>query len=162
MAKPGSDKARELTQMARQAHDLSDVKIPESVVEEMVKAEELKRAMRCAGCGRRIGVGFKFTRVEVDVHPQTREPISYAIQIGACNGDAPEGEDPCDFAGEARKGATAVELVEYVWLDAGERPVSIHEPSIADLERAAAREHPDHPDNQAAADTPEAEPAAAG
>lgn len=162
MAKPGSNEARELTSMARQAHDLSDVTIPDRVVAELVKAEELKRGMRCAGCGRRIGVGFKFTRVEVDAHPQTREPISYAIQVGACNGDAPEGEPACDFAGEARKGATAVELVEYVWLDTGERPVSSDEPSIANLARAAAREHPDHPDNRAPADEEVPEPAPAG
>lgn len=117
MAKPGSDAARDLSRMARQAHDLGDRKIPEEVAEALCAAEEVRTGMRCAGCGERIGVGFRFTRVEALIHPKTHEPMAASMIVGACNGAA-----GCDFADEARSGASAAEMVEYLWLDGLGRP----------------------------------------
>lgn len=134
MAKPGSREAAELSRMARQAHDLADQKIPEHIAEKLCAAQELKESMRCAGCGERIGVGFRFTRIEAFVHPKTNEPMAATMHVGACDGAA-----GCDFAREASKGSTAMEVVEYVWMDGLGQPPQ----PPADGEAAEAVDDPD-------------------
>lgn len=78
---------------------------------------EVRQGMRCAGCGRRIGVGFRFVKLEVVSTPQG---IGVGqLLLGACNGS-----EGCDFAELARQQASMMELVEFVWLDGGDAPVA--------------------------------------
>jgi hypothetical protein len=68
--------------------------------------EQLEHALgaRCNGCGKRIGLGFKF----VSVDPRHQTPVA---EVYACT------REDCGFAELARDGATFMEMLEFVWLD---------------------------------------------
>lgn len=115
MAKPGSDAARELAGMARRAADLGGGDVPEALVPQLAVKAEGQLGMRCSGCGERIGVGLKFTRI--DYVMSEGKPTVDVSYLAACNG-----ADGCNFANEARAGADVMEMIEFVWLH-GDPPV---------------------------------------
>lgn len=150
MAKPGSDAARELKelgQMSRLAHDLGQGKLPEAYADKMQEQAEGRLGMRCSGCGERIVIGFKFTRIE-PVNDEGQPTVDVST-LAACDGRHPicshcgrsradyaaakdageevplacphcEKEVPpkqCDFALRAKDGSTCMEPVEFAWLD---------------------------------------------
>jgi hypothetical protein len=102
-----------LAAMSRIAKDLGVV--PEQVEATLIEQAEGKLGMRCTGCQQRIGVGFKFTRIDVTLHEG--RPTVDVQYLSACNG-----ADGCDFAQKARSGADVIEMVEFVWLH-GDAPV---------------------------------------
>lgn len=114
MAKPGSKGARSIAQTGV---DLSKLKAlsPEVEAQALVEAET-KLGMRCTGCGQRIGMGFKFSALEA-IPGENGKPEVVRMSMSAC-----EGIEGCDFAEQARKGATCVEMVEFVWLDSDGEP----------------------------------------
>lgn len=129
MAKPGQQAAAEMARLAamsRQAADLASGEAPAELREKLIPQIEGQLGLRCQGCGERIGVGFKFTRVGLSI--EDGKPVADVTYLAACNGDA-----GCDFAARAREAATVVEMVEFVWLDE-------EEPSPADALRERAAE----------------------
>jgi hypothetical protein len=134
MARPGdrAGASRDVMRgMAQKAHDLQ-APVPEAMQEKVRVGAEKQLGMRCGGCGRRIGVGLQFTRIDV-VRGQGGVPQADVMKLSACNG-----ADGCDFAEEARKGADVIEMIEYVWLN-GEEPVGTGslEGDVEAAERAA-------------------------
>lgn len=137
MAKPGSDRARSIAQTGV---DLSKLKpLSEEAQAQALVEAEMKLHMRCAGCQQRIGVGFRFVALEAVPGPNGK-PEVVKMTMGACSGIA-----GCDFASKARKGATAVEMVEFVWLDADGEPAEEepgrHEHGIDPAEPGHANGH---------------------
>jgi hypothetical protein len=116
----------QLAAMSRQAADLGG--FPPAVEEKLRRQAEGKLGMRCAGCGKRIGVGLQFTRIDI-VAGEDGTPTVDVARLAACNG-----ADGCDFAERARAGADAIEMVEFVWLH-GDEPVGRGQ--LADDVRAA-------------------------
>lgn len=112
---PGPEQLAKLAAMSRQAADLGGP-VPASIEEEGRRQAELRLGMRCAGCGERIGVGLKFTRVDV-VMSEGKPAIDVQV-LAACNG-----ANGCDYATKAQEGADVMEMVEFVWLHGG-APVS--------------------------------------
>lgn len=110
MAKPGSPEARKLAAMARSAADLGGGELSGDVAARLLEQAEGQLGMRCGGCNRRITVGFQFTRIAAIV--EGGKPTMDVVKLSACNGD-----EGCDFAMQAREGATVMEMVEFVWLD---------------------------------------------
>lgn len=102
MAKPGSAAARQIT---GKGLDLSGAAMSDEKAAELQERLELRMGMRCRGCLRRIGIGIKFRSVDV------RDAERPVISMAACN------RVDCDFAEQAREGATCMEMVEFVWLD---------------------------------------------
>lgn len=66
---------------------------------------EMAMGMRCHGCGRRVLIGAQFVQIDVT------DPERPAVHRTACT------RDDCDFAEQARDGATAMKMIEYAWLD---------------------------------------------
>jgi hypothetical protein len=136
MAKPGQgarDEMARLAAMSREAADLSSGPAPPELVERLRPQIEGQLGMRCAGCGERIGVGFKFTQVGVSI--VEGKPTADVAYLSACNGDS-----GCNFAAEAREHATAVEMVEFVWLDEeGQSEGSLREPPVPERSIREAR-----------------------
>lgn len=121
MAKPGQQAKKEMARLAamsRNAADLGGGSIPEALRAKVLGQAEQQLGMRCAGCGERITVGFKFT--QIDVVLVEGKPVIDAAVLSACNGAG-----GCDFANKARADATCMEMIEFVWLDAppAEEPV---------------------------------------
>lgn len=111
----GPDMAR-LAAMSRRALDLGAMRGLPPELDEKVRAQaEQQLGMRCAGCGERIGVGFKFTRIDI-VLVEDKPTVDVAY-LSACNG-----AQGCDFAERAKDGADAMELIEFAWLS-GAPPV---------------------------------------
>lgn len=103
MAKPGSNGARRIAQSG--AADLSRAGMSEEQAARASEMAELALGMRCKGCGRRIGLGFRFTSID----PRSEHPV---IQLSAC------ARDDCNFATLCKDdGGVVVEQVEYAWLD---------------------------------------------
>lgn len=117
-----------LHHMGKIAKDLGVV--PEQVEAKLIEEAEKKLGMRCGGCLKRVGVGFKFTRIDVMID-QGRPTVDVQY-LSACNG-----AEGCDFAQKAKEGADVIEMVEFVWLT-GEKPVG-HGDLDADV--AQAEEH---------------------
>lgn len=134
MAKPGTDEARALAAMSRQAADIPR-SIPEEMQTHMRFIVEGQRGQRCGGCQRRITIGFQFQRVEL-VMGQDGAPIADIQRLSACN------RDDCDFADEARKNADFCEMVEYAWLDEGGPDFMPELPAGPDLDPNAAEREP--------------------
>jgi hypothetical protein len=107
MAKPGSDAARDLAAMSRAAAEIRR-EIPAGIKADLLWKIEGQLGLRCGGCGRRIKVGFQFTKIDVVLIAD--HPKADVLKLSACD------RDDCDFAEEARKGADVVEMVEYAWL----------------------------------------------
>lgn len=125
MAKPGRDARAEMRRLAAGAVDLgAQVEVPATLADKVRKEAEGQLGLRCSGCGERIGVGLKFTRIDVLRGPDGH-PVVDVAKLAACNGAG-----GCDFAEKARNGAHLVEMVEYVWLQ-GDAPVG-----AADVEAA--------------------------
>lgn len=132
MAKPGSTEAAALASMSRRAADLRGrVALPPAVAERIAAEAEKQLGMRCGGCGRRISVGLKFTRLDV-VAGEKGRPTVDVQHLAACNG-----AEGCDYAAKARKGADVMEMVEFVWLF-GEPPVGGDESLEEAVERVQA------------------------
>lgn len=128
MAKPGSNGARKVS--AGGAVDLGKrTPVPEALEREGRANAEANLGMRCGGCGKRIGVGLQFTRIDI-VRGDDGRPVADVLKLSACNG-----ADGCDFAAKAREGADVVEMVEFVWL-VGEEPVG-GEQALPDAVQAA-------------------------
>lgn len=126
MAKPGQGAADEMARLAAMSRRAADIPVaaPAEVVARIMPRAEGQLGMRCGGCEQRIGVGFQFTRIEVVM--QEGKPTVDVTKLSACNG-----ENGCDFAMEARAGATVMEMVEFVWLDeepAKQSKTQTHEP----------------------------------
>lgn len=102
MAKPGSNHARRIAQNG--SVDLSRAGMSDAQAWAAQAKVELMQGKRCSGCGKRIGLGFEFTSIDV-TNP---EPV---IRLAACT------RHDCDFAERAREGATYMEAVEIVWFD---------------------------------------------
>lgn len=114
MAKPGRQAKEEMARLAamsRNAADLGGGSVPEALRERLLAQAEGQLGMRCAGCGERITVGFKFTQVDVQV--VDGNPVIDGAVLSACNGAG-----GCDFANKARENASCMEMIEFVWLDA--------------------------------------------
>lgn len=108
MAKPGSADAGRIAAGMANAHgavDLGARAMTDEQAAEIGSELELATGMRCFGCGRRVAMGFRFTSID------PREPERAVMELTACN------RQDCDFALHARRGAIAVEMVEYAWLD---------------------------------------------
>lgn len=105
MARPGSNDARRIANGARHA-DLSLAALSDEQARDLQEEIELRNGWRCSGCGRRIKVGFQFTSVD------PRDADAPMVRLSACS------RDDCGFAEQCRDGATVMELVEFVWLDA--------------------------------------------
>lgn len=84
--------------------DLARAALSDGEARDAQEMLELRMGMRCGGCGRRIGLGFKFASLD----PRATEPV---LKLSACN------RLDCDFAESARDGATVMEMVEFAWLD---------------------------------------------
>lgn len=142
MAKPGQQAKEEMARLAamsRQAADLGGAReLPPKVAETVRRQAEGQLGMRCNGCGERVGVGFRFTRIEVGVGDDGVPAVDVA-HVAACNGDS-----GCDFAARARAAADVVEMVEFVWLDEGRESSNAEDeptpvkPSVVDERRARA------------------------
>lgn len=103
MAKAGSREARQISR--GQVPDLGLARMSDDQAREMQEVYELKLGMRCSGCGRRIGVGIQFTAIA----PRSeRMPV---IRMAACR------REDCDFMEQAKDGAAAMQVVQFVWLD---------------------------------------------
>jgi hypothetical protein len=89
---------------APRAVDLTRATITDQEAREVQEMLEHTLGGRCNGCGRRIGVGIKFTSVD----PRDERPVA---QLSACS------RDDCGYAELCRDGATLMEMVEFVWLD---------------------------------------------
>jgi hypothetical protein len=112
MAKPGRQAREEMARLAamsRQAAEIA-VPVPEQLAAGLRRQAEGQLGMRCSGCGERIGVGFQFTRIDVEV--VEGRPTVDVTRLSACNG-----ANGCEFAMQAREGAMVMEMVEFVWLD---------------------------------------------
>lgn len=109
MAKPGTDAARELTDMARGATIVGN-DIPDSIKAPILAQLEGKLGFRCGGCHRRIRIGIQFTKIDVKIGVDGT-PQAAVARLSACSAE------DCDFAREAMEGATVMEMVEYQWLD---------------------------------------------
>lgn len=136
MAKPGThgdaDRAK-LAAMAAQARDLGGGELPEAMLGKLRAQAEGQLGLRCGGCGKRIGVGLQFTRIDFVMKDGT--PQVDVLKLAACNG-----ADGCEYAAECREGADLIEMVEYVWL-AGEPAVgsgASAEEAVAQAEAAVA------------------------
>lgn len=114
MAKPGTDAARELTDMARGA-TLVGNDLPDSIKAPVLAQLEGKLGFRCGGCHRRIRIGIQFTKIDVKIGADGT-PQADVARLSACS------SDDCDFAREAMIGATVMEMVEYQWLDEAAGP----------------------------------------
>lgn len=86
------------------AVDLSVARLTDREAQEAQEYLELRGGLRCGGCGRRLGIGFRFTSID----PRSRQPI---VKLSACS------RADCGFAAQCREGATLVEFVEYAWAD---------------------------------------------
>lgn len=101
MAKPGTRAARQVSRGV----DLRGKALTDKQAQTVQEGIELTRGTRCFHCGRRIGMGFRFTSID----PRDLEdPI---MQLSACS------RNDCEGAQLARQGATYVEPVDYAWLD---------------------------------------------
>lgn len=87
------------------AHDLRSLKITATEAQQAQEMLELQAGKRCGGCGRRIGIGIKFTSLDV----RSGQPI---LQKSACD------REGCEWAELCRDGATFMEVFECVWVDA--------------------------------------------
>lgn len=121
MAKPGSQLARDIS---AGAVDLSTLK-PEVKVE-IQKQAEARMHLRCFECGRRIGAGFKFSRIDVQAGEAGGPPVVNRLTMAMCAGD-----EECEGVEKARVGSTLVEIVEYVWIDGGDPAVGDPAPGAA-------------------------------
>lgn len=112
MAKPGQDAREEQARLAAMSRQAAEIELPapRAVAVEIQREAEGQLGMRCSGCHQRIGVGFRFVRI--DVVMSEGRPTVDVTQFAACNG-----VNGCEFAMVAREGATAMEMVEFVWLD---------------------------------------------
>jgi len=129
-------KSSEQKRMESMAADLSSLRKPNvqhgekldpAVAAEIQIEAETKNGLRCFGCGERVTVGFRFTQLQpmlIDGKAAVGEG-----QITACN--------ECDFAAKARKVATCMELVEFVWLDKGRAPEDVAPAEDGEAEEAA-------------------------
>jgi hypothetical protein len=116
MAKPGSSAAAAIAGGV----DLGAVKaaqasIPPEKAADVQRKAELSKKMRCAGCGERIGTGFRFHKFTAIRDPDSGQVIAGHAIVAACNGHGAGGT--CDFAEHARRAAQVVEVVEFAWLD---------------------------------------------
>lgn len=137
MAKPGSNAAAAIANgIDLSAMKTASVPLSEKDAAEARKKAELKLHMRCTGCGERIGTGFEFTRFIPQRGPEG--VMVGKMTVAACNGAGAEGT--CDFASEARDGATVVRIVEYVWLDADAPPVEMAEETSSEREGSPAED----------------------
>lgn len=93
-----------LSDEQRGAVNLARAKMSDKQVAEAGEMLELQLGMRCGGCGRRIGIGIKFTSISV----RKQSPVS---KLSACD------REDCGFAEEARDGGTVMEVFQLVWLD---------------------------------------------
>lgn len=119
MAKPGSREARAVAN--GRAVDLrKHAPVPDVMAQKVREQAEAQLGMRCGGCGKRIGVGLQFTRIDVERGADGR-PAADVMKLSACSG-----ANDCDFAARARENADVIEMVEFVWLS-GEAPVGAHE-----------------------------------
>lgn len=116
--------AADLSRMSRSAADLSRTAVPEKLRKRALESAEAELGMRCRGCGQRITTGFEFTALEPVMDSGGVKVIT--LKLSACNGD-----NGCDFAQQAREGATAVEMVEFVWLTEDPAPPAEEEPAAA-------------------------------
>lgn len=107
--------AADLSRMSRKAADLSRTSVPEKLRVKALRNAEEQLGMRCGGCGERITTGFSFTALEPVM--SNGGVVVQTLKLAACNGD-----NGCDFAPKCREGATAVEMIEFVWLDALPEP----------------------------------------
>lgn len=87
--------------------DLGALKMPSpEMVAGALAHVELELGLRCQGCTRRIGGGFRFTRIGT-----TPQGIQMQSAVACMRED-------CDHAETLRQGATVVEMVgEYAWCD---------------------------------------------
>lgn len=108
--KPGSEHVKELARLSRQAKIIQR-SVPDELREKMLVKAETQLGLRCGGCFERITIGFLFRSIEVATGDDGK-PLIDVAKISACNG-----ANGCDFADQARQGATLVEMVEYAWLD---------------------------------------------
>lgn len=130
MAKPGSNGARRIA--ATGSVDLSRAAMSEEQAARAQEMAEVALGARCKGCGRRIGLGFHFTSID----PRDERPV---IELAACT------REDCDFAEQAKDGATFCKAVEFAWFDpAGldARPAVI---IARQNEKRAAAETPQEP-----------------
>lgn len=104
MAKPGSDAARRIV---GKGVDLSQARLTDEQAAEAKELMELRSGMRCHGCGRRLTRGYRFTRI----NPRATTPAGLAVRLSACT------RDDCDYAMIVKEDATAMEFVEFAWLD---------------------------------------------
>lgn len=113
MARPGDRAGARrdvLGAMAARVPDLGRRELPPEMAQRTRAHVETQLGMRCGGCGKRIGVGFQFTRIDV-VIGEGGAPSGDVLRLSACNG-----ADGCEFADSARENADVVEMVEFVWL----------------------------------------------
>jgi hypothetical protein len=103
----GQNARRTATQHARAVSggvDLSKQRMTDEQAQHAQEDMELQLGLRCGGCGRRVGMGFRFKSFDV----RSDMPI---VQLIACV------RDDCDFAEQARVDADVMEMVEYAWTD---------------------------------------------
>lgn len=103
--------AADLSRMSRKAADLSRTSVPDHLRVKAMRNAEEQLGMRCGGCGERITTGFSFTALEPVMN--AGGVVVQTLKLAACNG-----ENGCEFAPKCREGATTVEMIEFVWLDA--------------------------------------------
>jgi hypothetical protein len=113
--------AVDLSQMAQQAVELNR---PYSAEQEAtLRAQaEMHMGLRCNGCGERIGMGFRFTRIDISSQTEDGKPKVEVAKTVACS------RDECDYADRARLDANLVEMIEHVWLDEPEAEEVTAEP----------------------------------
>lgn len=139
MAKPGT---KDAAHIAAGAVDLAELKPLDPEVESRIRQqaeEQLDR--RCGGCARRVGIGFKFTKMDIYMGSDAKPQVD-VMHIVACAGD-----DDCNFAAACREEADSVEMIEYVWLG-GEAPVGaeVKPRKPAAKKKAAAKKAAAKPD----------------
>lgn len=126
MAKPGSNDARRI---AAGGVDLSVKAMSDEKAAETQIALEYMQGLRCSGCGLRIGLGIRLYSID------PRDENAPIVRRCAC------AREECDFADFARGGATYMEMVDLVWLDAAGMDAPAYAPAVERyqaMKRAAA------------------------